>query len=178
MHILSQKICKIILALAFVLLLPVSVTAELYRSTINEVDVSFEYPKDWKLREVKGRDEKYNEISILGPRSEEDKYSCALSVTMYPKERFASVEEAIRDYKYKFEKFKEFKVVSSGKEGFEIEYLLRLPLYSPKAKDVKIKEKVMFVTRDDNCFKLRWNSVEKDYSKYLPAFNTLCETFQ
>jgi hypothetical protein len=142
------------------------------------VGISFEYPNEWKTREIQGKEEKFFEVSIQGPRNSEDSYSSALSVTMYPAGRFASVEAAINDYKTKYIKFKEFKIVSSDIKGIEVEYILKLPFYSKNAKDVKIREKVMFVMKDGNCFKLRWNSAEADYSKYLPSFHTMCETFQ
>jgi len=177
MHILFQKIFNFILP-SLLILFSFTASADVYKGQKNGVEISFEYPNDWKIREIQGQEEKFFEINIQKSKDGKEDYNSALSVTMYPSERFTSVEDAINDYKGKYVRFKDFKIISSNNKEVEVEYVLKLPFYNPKAKDVKIREKVMFVMKNGNCFKLRLNSVETDYSKFLPFFHTMCETFQ
>lgn len=155
--------------------------AGLYKDTIDNVPISFSYPDNWKVDKSEGKEEKYHEVHIKGPRDALNAYNVHISVVAYPEERFPSVLDMVRDYKDRYSRFKGYQLLYSGepnKPELEIEYILKLPLYSQEAKDVKIKERIVFLKKERSYFKLKYSAVEADYPVHLPTYHTLLDSFQ
>lgn len=155
--------------------------AGLYKDTIDSVPISFSYPDNWQLDKSVGKEERYQEVYIKGPRDALNTYNTHISVVAYPEGRFSSVLDMVRDYKDKYSGFKGYQLLYSGEPNnpeLEIEYIVKLPLYSQEARDVKIKERIVFLKKERSYFKLKYSAVEADYPVYLPKYHTLVETFQ
>src|SRR3989344_7712910 len=75
---------------------------QVYHGSQPYLDISFQYPRDWRVMEDKGKIDAYTQAMVLGPRNLDDTYTASFIVRGSPLKskqgRFENVEQLKQNY--------------------------------------------------------------------------------
>ncbi len=151
----------------------------------------FEYPKGWTMRESRGSSEKYFQVHVFGAVDKDVKFGPSITVTVYPKKesgsKFSSLSQLMQDYLLNAGKMRGYRLESDDtiklKAGImardiKMVYILRLPLYNTKARDVLLGERTIFFESGLDLFVLSYKNVSADYPSFEAAIARAIQTFR
>jgi len=152
---------------------------------------SFEHPKEWTLRESVGSTEKYFQVHLFGQIDKDVGFGPSVTVTVYPKKAAGGTYATARDLAdartavaeklpgYERQE-KRVRRLPCGVPAFEYRSvsIYRLPLYSPQAKDVPIREHLFFFEKGQKIYVLIYKNVVSDYWEAAPVFDRIVKTFR
>jgi len=152
---------------------------------------SFDYPKEWTLRESSGSTERYFQVHVFGPPEEASGFGPSVTVTVYPKRAAGGAHETARDLaeartavaaKLPNYKLLEKKVrrLPCGVTAFEYRAVsvYRLPLYHVEAKDVPVREHLLFLEKGESLYVLSYKNTVSTYWDAAPVFDRVIKTFR
>ena len=159
-----------------------------YRGARGELRVTFQYPKDWPVKEETGQVEAYREVRIKGPRNLEDTFTLLLAVRSSPLRehggKFRTIEELIQHHLSHL--FAGAKIVARKKrmaggqsaEDITVAYTIP-PLHQPglKAIEIPVKSRTLFVESHGRLYELLYNADAREYDEHRDAFEQLLTTF-
>ena len=136
----------------------------------------------WEVREnIK---DNFVEVFIAGPRNRADTFTTSIAVWGRA-ERDQTPEMLSKDYINRHRPLPGFQTLAqargtlAGSEAVEVEitYKMPLPLNNVNAQMSPIRERRIFLKRDEKIYELVYAATEEDYESWLPAFQTLVRTF-
>lgn len=152
-------------------------------------DFSFEYPYGWQIRESKGRTEKYFQVHVFGPPEEESGFRPSITVTVYSKQgssgKLSSSSAYASDFLGRLRKLKNFKLESDRtldlpfkilSRDAVMSYSLMLPLYRVNAKEVLLRDRVIFFERGSKIYLLGYKNLAQRFASDQSAFIRLIKT--
>lgn len=155
----------------------------------NGKDFSFEYPYGWQMRESRGRTEKYFQVHVFGPPEKVSGFRPSITVTVYPKQsdggEFVSSSVFAEHHLTKAKKLKNYKLESDKivnppfkllSRDVSMSYFLMLPLYSTHAKEVFMRNRVLFFERGSKIYVLGYKNAASCYSSEHSAFTRAIKT--
>ncbi len=152
---------------------------------------SFQYPKDWTLRESVGSTEKYFQVHVFGAIDKDAGFAPSVTLTVYPKKAEDGAHDSARElaaaqgarveklpgYKLQEKKDRRLACGVTAEEVLAV-YIYRLPLYHPKAKDTPIKEHSLFFEQGDSLYVLSYKNLVADYYAAAPVFDRVIGTLR
>jgi hypothetical protein len=159
-----------------------------FTSANPRLDFEFLYPTVWQVQEFDR--EGHSEVFILGPRNQDDTYSLAIAVHVFPAQerggKYAAVADVVEDYRRRNRHLASFREIATscgalaGTEAVEIvvSYTIPLPPGGASSQDTPIVERRIVVKRKDWFYELIYRAVEEDYYAFLPVFRDIVRTFE
>ncbi len=152
---------------------------------------SFQYPKEWTLRESVGSTEKYFQVHVFGAIDRGVGFGPSVTLTVYPKKAAGGTHETAREladaraaaaenlpgYKLQEQKVRLLPCGASALEYLAVS-IYRLPLYHPDAKDVPIKEHLLFFEKGEGLYVLIYKNLVSDYWAATAVFDRIIKTFR
>ena len=189
-----QKNIKVIVIIAIVVLLLIIVRGavmKLNNALYKSDHVSFQYPKGWTLRESKGRMEKYFQVHVFGKLNEKLGFGPSIALTVYPKKssggNFSSLQEMLEKHLSNAKKLSDYHLESQKTMSLaghllahdvEMSFSLRLPLYKTTARDVPVKQRMLFFERGTELFVLNYQNLSQDYPASKGVFQRVIRTLR
>ncbi|MBI4494157.1 MAG: hypothetical protein HY690_15320 [Chloroflexi bacterium] len=159
-----------------------------YRSDDPTLPVSFLYPEDWQVREIRESD--YAEVDMVGPRNRADTYSLAVilraSRAHDGRVEPADVDAAVSAYVSGLARLRNFRELFrarghlDGRYAVEVEasYSMPLPLKAVHPRLTTIVERRIFLQDADRLYEIVYRADEEDFSAYLDAFEKVVRILQ
>jgi len=152
---------------------------------------SFQYPKEWTLKESVGSKEKYFQVHVFGAPDKDAGFGPSVAVTVYPKKAVGGAHDSAEDlaaarsaaaeklpsYKLQEKKVRRLPCGVSALEYSAVS-IYRLPLYHPDAKDVPIREHLLFFEEGESLYVLSYKNLVSNYFVAAPAFDRVIKTFR
>jgi len=153
-----------------------------FESSYKDWPLAFLYPEAWNIREIINEDS--IEIFIAGPRNRADTFTTSMTVRGQVGQG-QTLEELSAEYIDRYRPLAGFKVVAQtkgaldGNEAVEVEivYTMPLPLNNVNARMTPIRERRIFLKREERVYELIYAATEEDYEAWLPTFQILARTF-
>ncbi len=147
------------------------------------INVTFQYPSDWEMKEIDNPRANYHQIHLVGPRRDDIIFPVSLTVTTFSRSK--SLDEELAQYLSQKKKLKDFNLLNRSEDSLndkafknvEFSYNISLPLYAVKAKEVKIKERTAFLKNDDTLYKISFFVDEERFDDFIEVFNKVKQTF-
>ena len=154
----------------------------LYETGQLGVPCSFLYPTSWKVREI--LEDEYAVAFIGGPRSEAGTFTLSLAAASFPQSD-QTLDEAVSSFLSKYHTGFGCRVLGqargtvAGRPAVEVEiaYSMLLPLNKVYRQPTTIRERHIFLKRDDQLFELSYSAPNEDYATWLDAFRIFAQTF-
>ncbi len=152
---------------------------------------SFQYPKEWTLRESVGSTEKYLQVHLFGAIDKDVGFGPSVTLTVYPKKAGGGAHDSARDlavaraaraenlpgYKLQEKKVKRLPCGATALE-YRAVCVYRLPLYHPEAKDVPIREHLLFFEEGESLYVLIYKNLVSEYWAAAPVFDRIIKTLR
>jgi hypothetical protein len=187
----KKRIIFGIVAAVLVLILAKGVFMRLTYALYQGEGISFQYPKDWTLRESRGSTEKYFQVHMFGKIDKKIGFGPSVTLTVYPKKaeggRFQRLEELVADYRKGIQRVRDYAALTEratkladGLTATDIEmsFVLRLPLYQVSAKDVPIRERALFFEKGQDLYILSYKNLASDYPSSASVFENIVKTLR
>ena len=152
---------------------------------------SFQYPNDWTLRESKGSHEKYFQVHIFGKIDKALGFGPSVALTVYPKKpyggKFSTLQEMVDQHLSNAKKLSGYHLESQRVASLpahalahdvEMSFALRLPLYKTTAKDVPVKQRMLFFEMGSEFFVLNYQNLSQDYPTSKGVFQRVIRTLR
>ncbi len=152
---------------------------------------SFQYPKDWTLRESVGSTEKYFQVHVFGAIDKGVGFGASVTLTVYPKKAAGGAHDSARElaaaHEARAEKLPGYKLQEKKDrrlpcgvlaEEFRAVYIFRLPLYHPEAKDTPVREHSLFFEHKDSLYVLSYKNLVDDYWAAAPVFDRIIKSLR
>ena len=158
-----------------------------YQGATAGLNVSFQYPRGWTLREESGTIEPYRQVFIQGSRNQEGTYTASLSVLAAPitpeEGKYQSAASLFLHYTSHL--FPGSTVLSQSNPTVDgilamdvtVSYVIP-PLHKHGLKPVEIpvKSRTVIFQRDPYVYQLTYSADAREYDRYADAFERLLNT--
>lgn len=160
-----------------------------YTPESKELNFTFMYPKSWDISETRGTHEDYSEVIMLGRSNAEKTTRASIALAEYPIRSlrgYSGLESYCDDYISKRTAFRNFKLIDRSHKDLygknvihlQFEYMLRLPLYSAKARDVSVKSDVIIFERDGKLYNFAYENDGRKFTRCLPIFEKILKSLR
>lgn len=160
-----------------------------YQGNEPGLTVAFQYPEGWRLQQEKGAIDRYRKVRLLGPRNQEDTYTCYISVAGFPKKteggKFDTLEEFARNYKDHLLANTQIETEAartvSGQRALDltVSYVIP-PLYEHNLKPIEIpvKTRTLFAQKGSTLYQITYGADAREYDLHAQAFEQLLKTLR
>ncbi|MEK7849821.1 MAG: hypothetical protein AAB213_03255 [Candidatus Omnitrophota bacterium] len=154
--------------------------------------LSFEYPKDWTLRESTGTKEKYFQVHVFGVPDKEAGFGPSVTLTVYPKkglgmalgsraamsQQYLAVAKKLKGYTLIQDKVTSLNKAVVSARDTEAVFSARLPLYKTTAKDVAMQERTLFFERGPDIYVLSYKNLKTGFLASSKVFERVLATLR
>lgn len=158
-------------------------TMEAYeRFTSEKLHVSFDYPKGWQPAALAKEIGSFSgEVQVFGPQRQDLKYSPYIDVSAQPVAGVDELQQAVNQALAVRGKQRSYKILEekqrrcAGEAGMEVlaGYELQLPMNDAKRKGVQFRERVTYILKDGQLFRLAYAAPADDFDRFLHAYRHL-----
>ena len=154
------------------------------------LNVSFEYPASWGAEESRGARGTYSAVALMEPVAQKGRFRAQIAVSSFDAVKLpvgaASSRGYADDYIAKRMKFPQAvverkpaaAVAGNQAEVFEISYKAKENLYGPDPSYAMHRERVVVFRKGSRVYTAVYESGEKDFKKFEPAFEHLLATLK
>lgn len=153
---------------------------------------TFEYPKDWTLRESKGTKEQYFQVHVFGPPDKEAGFGPSVTLTAYPKkglgvalgsgaamsQQYLAVAKKLKGYTLIQDKVTSLNKAAVSARDTEAVFSARLPLYKTTARDVPMQERTLFFERGSDTYVLSYKNLKTGFFDFSKVFERVLATLR
>lgn len=159
----------------------------IYQSKNPSLDFTFQYPSvGWTVDESEGVGQSYDAVQLLGPRDHQNQYSTSFAVTVKTNDSGVKAEDQLDAFLKTMERFRDFKILEKGKVGIQNNnypiatygYVARLPLWKKNAKDVLMREEVVFLSHQKKSYRITYLGTAEQNRASKSVFEHLLKTFK
>lgn len=151
------------------------------------LQVSLEYPEGWSLSEEHGQVERYELVRLLGPRNQDESYSCYLSVQGAPTQAFGGKWQGREDLAQNYlshlhqgaQVLETRETIIAGIPAKDITVFYTMSPWRHqglKAVDIPIKARTLILERGPYVYQLIYSADAREYDRYADAFERLLNT--
>ena len=162
---------------------------ENYRADLSLLKVSFDHPADWKPTDDEGKIDRYSQIIVLGPKTQEDSYRPSFVVRGVPvKGSEGGWFDSLEKFKmnHLIHVYKDRQIVAENKtpvaqiESEDIVYTHTIPashIHNFQHPEFHVKSRVLFFRDSHQFYQIIYSADVKQFDLYQEDFDHLLESF-
>ena len=147
------------------------------------MNLSFQYPSSWEMKEIDNPKANYRQIHLVGPRREEIGFPVSLTITTFSQSK--NLKDEVDRYLSRKKRLKDFNLLNRSDafwankpaEVVEFTYLISLPLYATETQKVKIKERAIFLKKGDVLYKISYFVDQERFADFVDVLDKLKNSF-